>query len=80
MAPSPATPAGPSSGGALGSPTAVWRELETAPLTGLTGGRVNGVGLTGDRANIRIVLSEDKASSYYIKLHVCPLIVFLTFP
>ena len=59
MAPLPAIPAGPSSGGALGSPTAVWRELETAPLTGLTGGRVNGVGLTGDRANIRIVLSED---------------------
>ena len=77
MEPSPATPAGPSSGGALGSPTAVWRELETAPLTGLTGGRVNGVGLTGDTANIFV---WDKASFYYIKLHVCPLIVFLTFP
>ena len=45
---SPATRAERSFGGALGSHTAVWRELETVPLTGPTGGHVSGVGLTGE--------------------------------
>ena len=43
--PWPATPAGLSSGGALGSLTAAWREQATATLTGPAGGPVSGAGL-----------------------------------